>query len=175
MLRIAPPPGDGLRDKFVALGRADVLGVYDQIRFALTRAAIAAEGRPARTVDVVLRPDGADWRFGGGAPRFWTPRIDALPATDAVYSAALSSRADALLTRWNALVAALLREIEAQLRADGVTGEWFVAARGHGPLGVLLADVLALSRLERVTVQRALAPRKLRSRAFLLDDEEENE
>lgn len=170
-----PPPGDPCRDKGTVLVAADVRGMYDTIRIALTRAALAAEGRPQRTVNVILDPKGAQWCLGGagGRMRFWTPKMDALRSVEAVYSAAFSTRADALLTRWNALMATLLGEIETQLRDDGFVGEWFVHALGNGPTGMMFADLLALSRLEMATLRRAVTPTNVfQSRAFLRDDEE---
>jgi len=156
------------------LSAADVRGVYDQIRFALTRAALAAEGRPASTVNVLLRRDGAEWCLGGprGRIRYFCPRPASPRAVEAVYSAAFSVRADAIMTKWNALVAALHGAIEKQLREDGYAGEWYMHARGDGAPGLWLLDLLGLSRLEAHLVEDTLGPRRLATRAFLEDDDD---
>jgi hypothetical protein len=176
MLQVRPPPGDACRDKGVALSVADARGIYDQIRFALTRAALDAEGRPERTVNVLLRRDGAEWVLGGprGRIRYFCPKPASPRAVEPVYSAAFSVRADAVMTKWNALMAALHAAIDAQLRADGFEGVWYLHARGGGAPGLWLLDLLGLSRTEARLVEDTLAPRRLASRAFLdRDDEDE--
>lgn len=174
VLCLVPPAGEGLRDKGAVLSAEDVRGVYDQIRFALTRAALAAEGRPASTVNVLLRRDGAEWCLGGprGRMRYFSPTAVSPRASAQVYSAAFSVRADALMTKWNALMAALHGAIEKQLRDDGYAGEWFMHARGDGAPGLWLLDLLGLSRFEAHLVEVTLTPRRLASRAFLLDEDE---
>lgn len=154
-------------------------GIYDQMRFALTRAALAAEGRPERTVSVILRRDGAEWCLGGprGRIRYFSPQPGSPRGVAPVYSAAFSVRADAIMTAWNARVAALHAAIETQLRGDGFEGVWYMHARGEGAPGLWMLDLLGMSRHERALVENELTPRRLRSQAFILrgDDDSDDE
>lgn len=168
MIQARPPAGDACKPKGKELTDADVRGMYDTMRFALTRAELAAEGRPQKTIHVILNRRGVRWTNARpGAREFaYTPRCEACVVK--VYSASFSDRADTLLTRWNALMLDVESAVLAQLDAAGVAEDRFLVARGDGPLGLFLLDLLGMSDDEKALVERVFPGNGgARSRAFL--------